>query len=187
MTSPKDPSIVGITPSFLHSLHQSLERVLEDHGAQLLQEAGFASGGEVYRAFQAWLQDRTDVQNPKQLDAAFLGEVMSDFFVELGWGRMEVERVGQAALSILAPGWAEASTSARTEVPSCHITTGLFAALLGELAGAAVAVMEVECRTCGDPACRFLVGAPETLQVVFEGMSQGSDYRGVLAAAGSAD
>jgi predicted hydrocarbon binding protein len=79
--------------------------------------------------------------------------------------------------------WVEC-TGEREETPSCHVTTGLLAAFLGRLAEDVVAVMEVECCTNGERRSRFLVGAPETLQAVFEGMSQGDDYEGVLMTTG---
>jgi len=52
--------------------------------------------------------------------------------------------------------------------------------MLGRLAGEYVAVMEIECRSRGDERCRFLAGSAETLQAVYEGVSDGRDYRNVL-------
>src|SRR6266704_1542903 len=48
--------------------------------------------------------------------------------------------------------------------------------VLGRLSGETVAVMEVECRSRHDPRCRFLSGAPDTLNVVYDQMTQGRSY-----------
>lgn len=76
--------------------------------------------------------------------------------------------------------WAEADPDSDTTLPSCHVTAGMLAGLLGRLAGEHVAVMEIECRSRGDAECRFLAGAPDTLQAVYDGATAGRDYREVL-------
>jgi len=174
--------LVSLPSGILPTLRHSLERVLGDQAAPLLQEAGFTSGEEVYEAFAEWLTSSLDIREPEGLAADALGEVMSRFFTAHGWGDLSLERLGPAALCLSAPAWAESSGDGEAEIPSCHVTTGMMAAFLGRLADDVVAVMEVECRSRGDSACRFLIGAPETLQAVFEGMSQGTDYEAVLTA-----
>ncbi|MGH7701834.1 MAG: V4R domain-containing protein, partial [Gemmatimonadales bacterium] len=67
-----------------------------------------------------------------------------------------------------------------TQYPSCHLTSGLLADFLGRVSSAIVGVMEVECMSRGDARCRFLAGAPETMQTVYEGMAQGIGYSTVL-------
>lgn len=175
--------LVGLPQGLLTTLRRSLERVLGDQAAPLLQEAGFSCGDQVYEAFAQWLASNTDVTKPEALAADALGEVMSQFFETQGWGSLALERLGPAALSLTAPEWAESTGDRDADIPSCHVTTGMMAAFLGRLADDVVAVMEVECRSRGDGGCRFLIGAPETLQVVFEGMSDGTDYEAVLTAA----
>jgi len=44
-----------------------------------------------------------------------------------------------------------------------------------------VAVMEVECRSKNDARCRFLSAAPDTLQQIYEQMTQGKSYEEALA------
>jgi hypothetical protein len=52
----------------------------------------------------------------------------------------------------------------------------MFADLFGRLAGAPVAVLEVECRSAGQERCRFLVGSPDVMDAVYEEMGNGTDY-----------
>lgn len=178
-------SLVHLGPETLHALRASLETALGDDCAAVLQHAGFSGGDELYDAFGEWLDHNTDLDDPAELDAALLSEALSNFFAELGWGEINVERLGSSALALDAPAWAEASQNGGAVLPSCHLSTGLFAAFLGRLADRQVAVMEVECRSRGDTRCRFLVGASETLHAVFEAMSQGQVYESVLNPPGS--
>jgi predicted hydrocarbon binding protein len=114
------------------------------------------------------------------LDAAALGEVLSAFFEDLGWGQISIVQAGRSALAITSANWAEAAPDKDATLPSCYIASGLFADFMGRLSGAPVAVMEVECRTVQQPQCRFLVGAPEIMESVYEALAAGSDYEAAL-------
>jgi hypothetical protein len=62
----------------------------------------------------------------------------------------------------------------------CFFSTGMLADFLGRLSGEPVAVMEVECRSRSDARCRFLSATTETLQRVYEQMTQGKTYEEAL-------
>lgn len=183
MDSDTGSKLIGLPPTLIRTIKQGLQRSAGEQAPDLLQEAGFASGDELYRAFRSWLTTRTDLGKPEDLDSELLGEMLSSFFGDLGWGTLSIERMSPAALSVSSENWAEPEVTGPSDVPACYITTGFLAALLGKLAQDVVAVMEVECRSRGDRSCRFLVGSPSTLQAVFEGMSRGSDYKTVLTPA----
>ncbi|MGA2383082.1 MAG: V4R domain-containing protein [Gemmatimonadales bacterium] len=168
-------SLVALSPRALHALR---DRV----GAQALQEAGYAAGEATFRAFSAWLPQAAGVDQPSELAAPRLAEVLSQFFVSLGWGAVHVTSIGEAAVAVDAPAWAEATPEAQLQYPSCFFTSGLLADFMGRLAEASLAVMEVECRSKGDARCRWLVGAPETLTALYEHMTQGADYLTILGA-----
>ena len=68
------------------------------------------------------------------------------------------------------------------EHPSCHLTTGMFADLFGRVAGAPVAVLEVECRSTGAPRCRFLVGSPAVMEQIYDDMGRGLPYEDAITA-----
>ncbi len=144
--------------------------------AAYLQEAGYAGGEEMYAAFSDWLERTRGVQSPSDLDVAFLGEVLSEFFVDQGWGRLDVKPLGAAVLALDSTEWAEAVDERQAEFPSCHLTCGLLADFLGRISQELVAVMEVECRSRGEARCRFLAGSPETLGTVYDSMAQGTGY-----------
>ncbi len=174
-------NILGVGSGALHALRRSLTRDLGDQAAVCLQEAGYAAGEQVYGSFCRWLPANTGVSNPADLDARALGTVLSAFFRELGWGNLAIERVGRSALAITSSDWAEADPGEGSELPSCYLASGLFADFIGRMSDTPVAVMEVECRSRSDPSCRFLVGAPETMEAVYEALAAGRDYESVLS------
>lgn len=159
--------------------------LLRDHGpeaAAALQEAGYAGGETVYRAFTGWLAERTDI-NAEQLDVDAFQERASEFFSEFGWGTLSVGSLDDAVATLDASDWWEGDGEDRLDAPGCHLTTGLFADLFGRLAGTQVAVLEVECRAMGHSHCRFLVGSPEVLEFVYEDMTEGKSYQDAVASA----
>jgi predicted hydrocarbon binding protein len=175
-----DGSVLGIGSRMLHRLRHVLERDVGEGAGQLLQEAGFAAGDELYDAFTGWLAERTGVSDPANLDARHLGRMLGDFFRGLGWGQLAVERLGSGSLAVDSADWAEADPQAGAFAPSCHVTAGLLAGFLGRLADQDVAVLEIECRSRLDERCRFLAGSPQMLQAVYEAVNAGQDYREVL-------
>ena len=185
MSAPLPPaSSDGLTigRGTLRQLRQSLLRDAADHAVNILQEAGYAAGAGVYEAFCTRLPARAGVSRPEDLDAALLNEVLSDFFQATGWGTLTVAPVGGAALAMDSPDWAEAEPGT-AEMPMCFFTAGMLADFFGRLSGESVAVMEVECRSRSDDRCRFLSASPETLQQVYEAMTQGKSYAEALGAA----
>jgi predicted hydrocarbon binding protein len=179
--SSQTPAGLRLGRKVIHQLRASLERDAGLQAATHLQEAGFAGGEELYGAFAVWLKAERNVDPPSDLDVQFLGEVLSDFFAEQGWGKLNVMPLGEAVLALDSEDWAEALDQPEGQYPSCHLSCGLLADFLGRVSNGSVAVMEVECRSRGDQKCRFLAGAPETLGVLYDRMAQGSGYVEAIA------
>jgi len=177
-------SCVGLGRRALLQLRTSLERDTGVQAAAYLQEAGFAGGEELYAGYGAWLGSRFGVNDPAALDAARLGEVLSSFFSETGWGSLTVRPLGTAVLALDSSEWAEASDQGGAVYPSCHLSCGLLADFLGRMSGGTMAVMEVECRSRGDDRCRFLAGSPDTMATLYERMAQGMGYGEALGLEG---
>lgn len=169
-------ALVALSPRALHALR---DRV----GAQALQEAGYAGGEGLHTALLKWLPAAAGVEDPRELAAPRLAEVLSKFFSSLGWGAVEVTPLGGAAFAVDSGDWPEAQPGAGLQYPGCYFTAGLLADLMSRIGGAPLAVMEVECRSRGDGRCRWLVGAPETLTDLYQHMAQGADYMAVLGTA----
>jgi predicted hydrocarbon binding protein len=171
-----------LSRSALHQLRASLERGTGVASATYLQEAGFASGEGVYAAFSEWAAAIYFVERPADLDVQFLGEAMSGFFQECGWGTLVPDQIAPAVMCLDSTDWSEANPESESQYPSCHFSCGLLADFLGRLSGGLMGVMEVECRSRGDERCRFLAGSPETLHFLYERMTQGMGYQQALGA-----
>lgn len=169
----------------IHQLRASLERDTGLQAATYLQEAGFAGGEELYDAFTIWLARNRGVDNPGDLDVQYFDEVLADFFSEQGWGRLTATELGPV-LALDSSEWAEAVDGRQGEFPSCHLSCGLLADFLGRVSRDLVAVMEVECRSRGEPRCRFLAGSPDTLSILYDRMAQGVGYQEALGVGPSA-
>ena len=172
---------ISLTESGLVALSARAIHALRDRvGAQALQEAGYAAGEGTYAAFVRWLPANAGVDDPRELAAPRLAEILSRFYSSLGWGTVEVMPLGDSAFAVDSLDWAEAQAGAGLQYPGCYFTAGLLADFMSRIADAALAVMEVECRSRGDARCRWLVGAPDTLTSLYQHMAQGADYRAVL-------
>src|SRR5438046_7761659 len=94
---------LAIGRSGLRQLRASLLTHTPDQAITVLQEAGYASGQDVYEAFCTWLRGRHGVQAPQDLDANLLSDALSGFFRDHGWGTLAVQAVGGAALAVDSP------------------------------------------------------------------------------------
>lgn len=164
-----------VTRASLLSLRAALLRTGDTQAAVTLQEAGYAGGTALYESFKTWLADRTHV-GVEDLDVDAFQHRASEFFSEHGWGTLVVGSLNDVVATLDSPDWGECDAHLSAQQPSCHLTTGMFADLFGRLAGAPVAVLEVECRSAGHDRCRFLVGSPDVMDAVYDEMGRGTDY-----------
>lgn len=162
---------VTIPAASLHVLRHALEAAGQD-AATVMQQAGFAAGPALVTAFGAWLKSERGVSDPAQLDQAHLDDALSAFFGDTGWGTVRVETLGHGFLALDSADWAEAIPNS-SEWPSCLLSTGLLPAFLGAIGGHSLGAMELECRSRGDARCRFIVGAPDNLGVLYERLALG--------------
>src|SRR5205085_8560393 len=107
-TMASTPAGLRLGRRVIHQLRASLERDAGLQAATHLQEAGFAGGEELYNAFTPWLAKTHGVERPADLDAQKLGEVLSEFLAEQGWGRLTALPLGPAALALAPTDSAEA-------------------------------------------------------------------------------
>lgn len=176
LATSSQPDAILLGHRTLHALRTCLERETGMQAAALLQEAGFAGGESLHRAFGDWTAAQYGVASPGDLDARFLEEALSGFLGAQGWGAVTVAKLGASVIAIDSVNWAEAVPGSGADYPSCHLSSGTFADFFTRLSGSQTAVMEVECRSRGEERCRFLVGAPETLTMIYERMASGMTY-----------
>ena len=166
-------------PSIVRQLHASLAAHAPHQLITVLQEAGYAAGEGLFKAFSA-------VNSATELDADLLGETLSEFFTSGGWGAVTLNPVGTGALALDSTDWAEAEPGT-AQSPMCFFSAGMLADFLGRLSDETVAVMEVECRSRGDERCRFLSATPEVLEKVYNEMTAGRTYEDALGASSPSD
>ncbi len=173
-------ALVAVTHDSLVSLRTALFRDVGPTAAAVLQEAGYAGGRPMFRAFGDWLATR-GLPAPEDLPASEFAAQATEFFRDTGWGSIELGTLETVA-TIDSNDWSESDPNAPLEFPGCYFTAGVFADFFGRVAGSPVAVMEVECRSMGNDRCRFLLGSAETLQHVYDEMGQGVQYHDAVRA-----
>ncbi len=173
--------MLALTRSSLATLRAALLRDGGPDAAIYLQEAGYAGGDALWSAFGKWLSERSDIP-AESLDVESFEQRASEFFNDAGWGSLRIGSLGDVVATLDSDDWGEASPDSQMEHPCCHLTTGMFADLFGRIAGAPVAVLEVECRSSGASRCRFLVGNPQVMEQIYDDMGRGVSYEDAVAA-----
>jgi hypothetical protein len=173
-------ALVAITRDSLSALRAALFREVGPSAAAP------AAGGGIRRRARALRRVRplavvAPPPAPESLAAEDFGTRASEFFRDIGWGSV---RVGELAsvMTLDSSDWAEGDPDHPLDFPGCYYTAGAFAEFFGRVAGEPVAVMEVECRSMGTERSRFLVGATEIMQRVYDAMGEGVAYDQAVAA-----
>jgi hypothetical protein len=152
-----------------------------DSAAHALRAAGFAAGDAFFTALT--LPPGGADQSPAGIDdisAATFWRRLSQLFSTRGWGTLGHSSIHPGVGALDTSNWVEVQLDSATR-PSCYFTTGLLANLLGQVADAELAVLEVECRSRGDERCRFLFGAPATLDELYARLRAGDPVNQSIA------
>ncbi len=173
-------AMVGLTREGLVALRSALWRDAAANAPAWLQEAGYASGPSMYQAFVNWCAAQ-GYGAPEEVAAANFQQLAAAYFTELGWGAVAVSTISDAVLTVDAENWAEADPASAMQFPGCYLSSGMLADFFGRLGGAQLASMEVECRSMGHAHCRFILGSAETIQHVYDSMTQGIQYEQALS------
>ena len=169
------PAELALPVASLAAIRDSLvAEVGADTAAVALRAAGYAAGDALFTALtQPFGGDGgSDGSSLADVNAATFWRRMSQMFSTRGWGTLTHAHVHPGVGTFETSNWVEPmpDTAAR---PSCFFTTGLLANLLGHAADSEIAVLEVECRSRGDAQCRFLFGAPPTLEALYQRLRTG--------------
>ncbi|MBV9773633.1 MAG: hypothetical protein JO040_06765 [Gemmatimonadetes bacterium] len=149
--------------------------------ATLLRQMGYETGEAFHAALEEWLAGRGPAGSSDSLGADEFWDAFAGFWAENGWGTVRHVQLHPGIGALDCTDWIEAQAAAEAGQSGCHLTTGIFADLLGRIAGGDVAVMEVECASAGGERCRFLFGGTEALGGVYTGMTEGLSYDQALA------
>jgi uncharacterized protein len=173
--------MLAVTRDTLTALRAALMRDTGAAAAGYLQEAGYAGGPALFEAFRRWVAERGKGA-PEALSVNAFQREATEFFRHAGWGSLELGALDDTVATLDSSDWGEVDPAGGAELPSCHVSAGMFADFFGRLAEAPLAVMEVECRSRGDGRCRFLLGSTDVMQRVYEGMAGGDEYGAAVKA-----
>jgi hypothetical protein len=151
------------------------------HAASLLRQAGYDAGAGFMGLLADSLVADAAGSRVSDLPAPVFWKEFGALWEALGWGTLTHTQLHEAVVALDAEDWAEAVAD---DGLGCQVTTGLLADLLRRIADEDVAVLEISCRSRGEPACRFLVGGPATLQSVYDALRRGDSLEVALAALG---
>ena len=172
--------VFALAPASLHRLRHRLDASGEGVASNILQDAGFATGQALHERWRNRVAERTGLDEAGHLDVRWFGPLLDELCIDLGWGSLSLTLIDTTTLLLEAGDWAEAEPSSAS-APSCHFSCGVFAAFLSRQAGSPIAVLEVECRSRGDHACRFLAASTATLAVVYDLLAAGRSWREAFA------
>jgi hypothetical protein len=173
---------IPIAPASLRTLAQRLRALAPADAAEWLRTAGADTGATLLASFTERLARRTGLEEPGQLDAHWLGPLLSEHLAEAGWGSAALVELGDEAILLDASEWGE-SIAGNADAPCCHFSVGALSAFFTGLAGTPVQAVEVECRGAGAAGCRFVIGSEELLAVLRDLVAAGGDWRAAIAAA----
>ncbi|MGH7443583.1 MAG: V4R domain-containing protein [Longimicrobiales bacterium] len=170
------PQELALPIASLAALRNTLiDAVGEDAAAHALRASGHAAGDAL---FTALVSGNVDEAIPAERFWQRLGQL----FHTRGWGTLRHEDAHPGVGALNSLDWVEADAIGSALRPSCFLTTGLLANLLGRISGEEVAVLEVECRSRGDARCRFLFGSASALDAVYARVAAGESANASLAA-----
>jgi predicted hydrocarbon binding protein len=176
------PPELALPVASLAAMRQALtEDVGADAAARALRAAGYAAGDALYAALTQPFGDSDGGEKVGELPAAAFWRRLSQLFSTRGWGTLSHEPAHQGVGALESANWVEAVPGNGSR-PSCFFTTGLLANLLGRAAGSTIAVLEVECRSHGDERCRFMFGAPDSMNAAYNLIRSGETPDSLLNA-----
>jgi hypothetical protein len=182
------PAELALPVASLAALRRALvASVGEDDAARALQSAGVAAGDALFRVLAHGPGGSNgEMSPPEEWSESTFWRRFGELFERRGWGRLGNRLLHPGVGALDTADWVEVDPDAGARRPSCHFTAGLLANLLGRVSGEDVAVLEVECRSCGDGRCRFLYGSPVALDSVYAGIRDGAGVDDAIAAIGQA-
>lgn len=178
---PGKPPELAIPVASLAALRRALtSEVGADAAARALASAGHAAGDALFSQMAAAPDEQARPSVEGVAESAFWRK-LSTLFSSRGWGTLGHAPAHEGVGSLESADWVEADTEAGASRPSCFFSTGMIANILGNAAGAPIAVLEVECRSQGDARCRFLFGSTEAMQALYDRVGSGESVDAALS------
>jgi len=173
-----DTREVAVPAGAFSTLREELVKQAGRHTAvHALHAAGYGTGADLQQALVRHLGD-----DASGLPVSTLWHRFSGFLSRRGWGSLEATTPHAGVGLLTSDDWAEVGGAPDNESrPSCSFSCGLLSYLLTRVAGEPVAVVEVSCRTAGDPTCRFAFGSESTVAELYDLLRVGHDLDAALS------
>jgi len=145
--------------------------------AAVLRKAGFDSGAEFFRE----LEDEAGVELATLPETRFW-QLLNAFFDDRGWGQISQNRVHPALGMLHSSDWGE-SDGEWDDIASCGcaFSAGVFSHIFGAVAGEAIGVLEVGCRSRGDAECTFILGPEGAIDRLHDLIGDGLDLDSAIS------
>lgn len=180
MARPGKPPELAIPVASLAALRRALATEAgPDAAAHALASAGHAAGEALFSQLAA-APDENAPASVAGVGQMVFWRKLSTLFSSRGWGTLGHSPAHEGIGSLESADWVEADPESGALRPSCFFSTGMLANVLGNAAGAPVAVLEVECRSQGDARCRFLFGSTDAMQTLYERVGSGEHVDAAL-------
>jgi hypothetical protein len=145
-----------------------------------LREIGYQLGEEVYAGLEERMTRDFSGSRWEELDPAEFWRAASDFFHSRGWGRVAFRDLHPAVGVLELSEWVEGESGGGPR--GCHLSTGLFSALLERLAGDGVGVLEVPAASADQTRLVFARG--DLLGRIYETVRAGGSVEDAVSALG---
>jgi predicted hydrocarbon binding protein len=170
---------IRIPADSIHAMRRSLYQEMgAETAGRALQEAGYAAGDALFDRLTRAASESDIAGTP----SASFWDRLSSMCRELGWGTVRHEELHPGVGALVASDWFEVEPDRARAL--CPFTTGVFANLLGRVAGQDVAVLQVECGGDESRCARFLFGSAQALDGVYSGLREGRDVETSLSTLG---
>ena len=138
-----------IRPETLSAFQKAVEEKLGAEADELLYAGGFAGGSLSAKKY------RDVFKLTAEQSVAFMAQMGT----EIGWGKLEIERLDMAAgeLTVRVESSPFAAAYGRSERGVCHLVRGVFAGLASGIFLREVTVLEAECAAMGHEHCKIVI------------------------------
>jgi predicted hydrocarbon binding protein len=145
--------VVMLSRDAIRLIRDELVRLGGAAGKVTVHTAGHVSGREEGKAILAKAR-AVGIQSPESLPSAILTAVEE---TNMGYGKIRIDNIdfGTLTFKISLSNSFEADQSANAQSPTCTFMLSYLKGLFSQLIGKDLGGEEVECKSKGDPCCRF--------------------------------
>ncbi len=147
----------------------------EETTSRVMRRAGVLAADSVLDQFSAGTH--TD---PATLGMDRFWQELGRFFFKDGWGELSHERIHPALGLVRSAQWGESDPRLEAKAPTCAFSEGMLSGVFSRIAGSAIGVLEVSCRSRGDVDCAFALGSQDAVRRLEELLHEGGNLETAL-------